>query len=193
MVRPREFDEETVLEAAMRCFWLYGYEQTSMRDLADEMGLTSASIYNAFGDKRSLYRQALTFYLEHVVGDRIARVGVLPPREAIHAFFHDVVGRSVSDRQRRGCMLVNTALDVPAADKELRALVAEKMAYIESFFRQCIAAGQKAGTITHRQPPETLAKVLLSVLLGLRVLARARPEREVLERAAGGALALLDD
>jgi AcrR family transcriptional regulator len=48
----------------MRCFWNRGFEQTSMRDLAGEMGITSASLYNAFGDKRSLYRRALDYYLE---------------------------------------------------------------------------------------------------------------------------------
>ena len=50
MPRPREFDEPTVLEAAMRWFWNRGFKQTSMRDLAGEIGITSASLYNAFGD-----------------------------------------------------------------------------------------------------------------------------------------------
>src|SRR5258708_39246473 len=58
MARPREFDETTVLEAAMNCFWAQGFEQTSVRDLAEQMGITGASLYNAFGDKRSLYSQA---------------------------------------------------------------------------------------------------------------------------------------
>jgi TetR/AcrR family transcriptional repressor of nem operon len=58
MARPREFDEATVLEAAMNCFWAQGFEQTSVRDLAERMGITGASLYNAFGDKRSLYRRA---------------------------------------------------------------------------------------------------------------------------------------
>ena len=56
MARPREFDEITVLEAAMNCFWAQGFERTSVRDLAERMGITGASLYNAFGDKRSLYR-----------------------------------------------------------------------------------------------------------------------------------------
>ena len=62
MARPREFDEVTVLEAAMNCFWAQGFESTSVRDLAEEMGITGASLYNAFGDKRSLYRRALAHY-----------------------------------------------------------------------------------------------------------------------------------
>ena len=62
MARPREFDERAVLDAAVQCFWARGYEATSVRDLAQGMGLTSASLYNAFGDKRSLYRRALDHY-----------------------------------------------------------------------------------------------------------------------------------
>jgi TetR/AcrR family transcriptional regulator, transcriptional repressor for nem operon len=62
MVRPREFDEAMVLEAAMNCFWAQGFGQTSVRDLAERMGITGASLYNAFGDKRSLYRQAFVHY-----------------------------------------------------------------------------------------------------------------------------------
>src|SRR5277367_1873350 len=55
MARPREFDEAAVLDAAIEKFWQRGYEATSVRDLADEMNIAGASLYNAFGDKRSLY------------------------------------------------------------------------------------------------------------------------------------------
>ena len=54
MARPREFSETAALQAAIDCFWQYGYEATSMRDLAASMGLTAPSLYNAFGDKQTL-------------------------------------------------------------------------------------------------------------------------------------------
>jgi len=95
MARPREFDEATVLEAAMNCFWAQGYELTSVRELAKQMGITGASLYNAFGDKRSLYRQVLGHYLEQTVRDRVARLEQLPPFPAIRTFF---LTRSSNDR-----------------------------------------------------------------------------------------------
>src|ERR1700740_758991 len=104
MARPRDFDETTVLEAAMNCFWARGFEQTSVRDLADQMGITGASLYNAFGDKRSLYRQAFTPYLPQSVRNRVARLEKLRPAAAIEAFFDEIIERSVGDKQRRGCM-----------------------------------------------------------------------------------------
>ena len=65
------------------------------------------------------------------------------------------------------------------------------MVFIEAFFRRCVAAGQKDGSIIRTRSADEVAKLLLSVLLGIRVLARSRPQREVLEGAANGALALL--
>jgi TetR/AcrR family transcriptional regulator, transcriptional repressor for nem operon len=191
MARPREFDETTVLEAAMNCFWAQGFEQTSVRDLAERMGITGASLYNAFGDKRSLYRQVFIRYLEQTVRDRVARLEKLSPALAIRAFFDEIIERSVDDEQRRGCMLVNAALELAPYDPEFQKLVAEEMIFIEAFFRRCIEAGRKEGSITDARPADELAKFLLSVLLGIRVLARTRPQRDVLEGPANGVLGLL--
>lgn len=191
MGRPREFDETTALETAMRCFWAQGYESTSVRELAEEMGITGASLYNAFGDKRSLYRRALAHYLETSIRDRVSRLERLPPFPAIRAFFDEIIERSITDKQRRGCMLVNSALELAPYDAEFRKVVSREMIFIEAFFRRCIVAGQQDGTISANRPAAELAKMLLSVLLGIRVLARTRPQRPVLEGAANGALGLL--
>lgn len=191
MARPREFDKATALEAAMNCFWAHGFEQTSVRDLAERMGIGGASLYNAFGDKRSLYREAFIHYVAQTVQDRVARLEKLPPARAIGKFFDEIIERSVSDEEHRGCMLVNAALEIAPYDLEIRRLVVEEMIFIESFFRRCIEAGQKNGSIADSRAADDLAKLLLSVLIGIRVLARTRPQREVLEGAANGALGLL--
>ncbi len=192
MGRPREFDEAEVLEAAMGCFWTQGYEATSVRDLAGRMGITGASLYNAFGDKRALYRRALDHYVQQGVRERVGRLEAgLPPLGAIRAFFDEVVERSSRDPHHRGCMLVNAALEVGPHDAALRRAVAEELAFIEAFFRRCVSAGQDDGTVTSPQPADALAQLLLSVLLGIRVLARTRPCRRLLEGAANAALAAL--
>lgn len=182
MGRPREFDETAVLQAAVRCFWSQGYEATSVRDLAHSMGITGASLYNAFGDKRSLFRRSLDHYIANSFGDRARRLeGELPPLEALEAFFSEVIERSISDKERKGCMLVNSALELAPHDKEFRKVVAGVLGEVEAFFRRCVAAGQALGKITTAQSAEDLARLLLGVLLGIRVLARSRPERELLE------------
>src|SRR5271155_5916307 len=79
MARPREFDEGAVLDAAVLCFWSRGYEATSVRDLVEKTGITAASLYNAFGDKRALYQRALDRYVEESISGRIRRCEELPP------------------------------------------------------------------------------------------------------------------
>src|SRR5271167_1034740 len=118
----------------MNCFWAQGFEQTSVRDLAERMGITGASLYNAFGDKRSLYRMAFVHYLAQTVRDRVARLQKLPPAQAIRTFFNEIIERSVADEQRRGCMLVNAALGLAPYDAEFQKIVTEEMVSIETVF-----------------------------------------------------------
>jgi TetR/AcrR family transcriptional regulator, transcriptional repressor for nem operon len=193
MARPREFDEDAVLDAAVYQFWLRGYKATSVRDLAKSMGITSASLYNAFGDKRSLFRRALAHYVECSFSDRVSRFeNRLHPREAIQAFFREIVERSVSDEDHKGCLLVNSALEVAPYDAEFQKTIADVLVKVESFFRRCVAAGQVSGEIPNAASADDLARLLLGTLLGIRVLARARPERALLEGLMRPVLSLLD-
>src|SRR5258708_10156213 len=113
MARPREFDEAVALDAATDCFWRDGYEATSVRDLAARMGITSTSLYNAFGDKRSLFRQVLRRYTECSTRARIARLeSGLAPKQAVRAFLTEIIGRALNDRDRRGCLLGESALEI---------------------------------------------------------------------------------
>ena len=192
MARPRELDEGAVLDAAVLCFWSRGYEATSVRDLVEKTGITAASLYNAFGDKRAIYKKALDHYVEGSVADRIRRCETLAPRDAIGAFFEEILKRSLGDRERKGCMLVNAALDVAPHDPGFLKIVTEVLAEIEAFFLACVKAGQADGTITRSLPAGTLSRHLLGVLMGIRVLARVRPERTLLEGVVAPSLALLD-
>jgi TetR/AcrR family transcriptional regulator, transcriptional repressor for nem operon len=192
MARPREFDEEFVLGAAIRCFWNRGYEATSVKDLVAESGITAASIYNAFGDKRALFRAALDHYVEDSIGERLRRCEALPAREAIGAFFDEILHRSLRDRDHKGCLLVNSALEIAPHDAEFQRVIAAVLCRIERFFLECIKAGQAEGTITRSVAAPDLAHHLLAALMGVRVLARVRPERPLLEGAIAAAFALLD-
>ncbi len=170
------------MEAAIRCFWSRGYAATSVRDLALAMGITGASLYNAFGDKRALFGLALDHYIKRGFCERSARLEQqLPPREAILTFFNEIIELSLGDPEHKGCFIVNAALEVAPHDPEFKALLATVQEGMESFFLRCISAGQVQGSITTAQPADDLARLCLGVLMGLRVLARSRPERELLE------------
>jgi TetR/AcrR family transcriptional repressor of nem operon len=193
MGRPREFDESEVLQLAAEVFRAKGYKATSTRDLTLSMGLTSASIYNAFTDKRALYLRALAEYLDRNLRERIVRLGALPSAgDAIVGFFDEIIERSLADPRHRGCLLVNTALEATSEDRDLQHLVANHTLMIEGFFRSRIVAGQSAGEIPADRPADDIAKLLLSMVMGLRVLVRVRPDRELLIGLVRPTLAMLN-
>lgn len=189
MGRPRSFDDSTVLDAALACFWARGYEATSVRDLIEAMGISGPSLYNAFGDKRELYAEALEHYCRtrtHPLLERIEQQheGVA----AVIAFFGEIVERSLADRERKGCFLVNSALEVAPHDKMMSRVVSAHLEAIRGFLRRHLQSAQASGVADLAADPSGSADHLLSVLLGMRVLARSRPERELLERTIGSAL-----
>ena len=174
----------------MERFWADGFAGTSVRDLGEVMGLGQASVYNAFGDKRALFTRCLDRYLDANMRARIARVETsLPPRQAIEAFLMEIVARSLESRL--GCMLANAALEVAPHDPEIADVVAERMSELEAFFRRCIIAGQRDNDISRAVNPTDAACLLLTTVMGLRVLARGFPDKAVLEGAARQALGVL--
>jgi TetR/AcrR family transcriptional repressor of nem operon len=193
MARPITFDETVALDVAIECFWRRGYEATSVRDLAAAMGIAGTSLYNSFGSKRALFVQALVRYVDRVMRPRFKRLQTaLPPKRAIVEFFDEVIDYSLSDRSRRGCLLVNSALEVAPHDPKLRSEIARRMDEVEAFFHRLITAAQRDGSIPRKLDARDTARLLLAVLLGIRVLARSKPKRALLEGIARPALALLN-
>ncbi len=191
MPRPREFDDAAVLDAATDQFWRYGYAATSVRDLGQAMRLVPASLYNAFGSKHALFTLCLDRYLDRNMRERVARLEAsTPPRTAIETFLNEIVSRSLADP--RGCLLVNSALELAPHDAEVGTVIAARLAELEGFFRRCIAAGQRDGSIASTYSARNLARLMLTTVMGLRVLARALPEPALLRGATRQALALLE-
>jgi len=180
MARPREFDEDTALEAAAQRFWNNGYEATSMRDLAEHTGMTTPSLYNAFGDKRAIYRLALDRYVRLTLEAGSAILGGDdPPLRALERYFDALIEEALADRLRKGCFAVNTALEL-AHDQDFRDVVIGAFDEVERSVRDCVAAGQRDGSIATSQPAADIARLALSIVLGIRVLARTNPNRELL-------------
>jgi TetR/AcrR family transcriptional repressor of nem operon len=193
MARTKEFDENRAIDAAVDCFWLNGYEGTSVRDLAQSMGIGGASLYNAYGDKRALFARSLERYASRSMRERIGRLEARrQPKEAIRAFLAEIIDRSLKDPDRRGCLLVNSALDVAPHDAKIGRVVAGYLDEIRAFFRRNIEAGRKAGQMPRDLDPEQVSGHLLGVVLGIRVLALTGAKRRLLEGVAWPALDLLD-
>ena len=193
MSRTKTFDEDRAVDAAVDCFWARGYEATSVRDLAEAMGIGGASLYNAYGDKRELFALALERYANRSMRERIARIETrYPPKEAIGAFLAEIIDRSAKDPDCKGCLLVNSALDVAPHDAEIGKVVGGYLDEIRGFFRRNIEAARKAGQVARRIDAEDVSGHLLGIVLGIRVLARTGAKRRLLEGVARPALDLLE-
>src|SRR5260370_22187430 len=171
-------DEQQAIDSAVDCFWARGYEATSVRDLAARMGIGGASLYNAYGDKRALFTKALERYANRSMRERIARLEARHrPKEAIHAFMAEIIDRSLKDPDRKGCLLVNSALDVAPHDAEIGEVVAAYFDEIRAFFQRNIEAARRAGQAPRKIDAEAISGHLLGGLLVIRVLARTRARR----------------
>lgn len=192
MGRSKTFDEDRVIDAAVDCFWRHGYEATSVRDLTEAMGIGGASLYHAYGDKRELFVLSLERYANRSMRERIARIEMRhPPRQAIGAFLAEIINRSVSDPDCKGCLLVNSALDVASRDAALGKSVAAYLDEIRAFFRRSLEAGKQSGDVAERLDVDVVSAHLLGVVLAIRVLARTGARRSLLEGVAQPALDML--
>nr|WP_276557287.1 TetR/AcrR family transcriptional regulator [Prosthecomicrobium hirschii] len=180
------------MEAAIDCFWARGLEATSVRDLAGRMGINGPSLYNAFGDKRSLFMRALEHYAVRSMRERIGRMERLPdPKAAIAAFFGELISASLADPDRRGCLIVNTALEVAPHDPEIAILIAAYLDEIEAFFRRALVRAAAAGDLVPSVEPTDMARLLLGLVIAVRVMARTVSDRSRLDGMVRPILALI--
>lgn len=194
MSRPRALTNELILDRAVPVFWQRGYAATSLRDLTRATGLGASALYHRFADKDGLFVEVLRRYADQGLSERLARLGALPdPLAAICAFFDELVAISADDPERRGCLLVNTALDGGAIGPAARAMVRARLGAVEAFFRVQLERVRDAGRLTATIDPATQAEVLLGTVLAIRVLARLDPDRARLARLVAQALAPMSD
>lgn len=173
MPRLKNFDEQVALERAMEVYWAKGYEGTSIHDLVAAMGINKGSLYNTFGSKKELFTRAFLKY------DRERRRTLLAQLEklgdsyaAIANLFEWFVSQSESDPARKGCLMVNTALELPNHPADVQEVVSAAIEDFEAFFERTIRIGQERGQILATLDPTQAAPWLLSQALGLRVLSR---------------------
>jgi len=189
MPRPRQHCDEAILDKALDIFWNRGYAATSMRDLSAACGLSIAALYHRFTDKDGLFVAVLRRYADQGLRERLARLAdVRPPLRAIRTFFDELIEMSICDPDRRGCLLVNTALDGAALPDAAGDMVRERLGEIEAFFRVKLHEARSDGSLAPSIKPAAAAESLLGTVLAVRVLARLNPESRRLRRLVRSAL-----
>ena len=169
----KSFDTDLALSKAMKVFWSKGYDATSMTDLTKAMQINKGSLYNAFGGKRPLFVKAILKYDLENRRKTLAQLEAQDdPMTAFGTMFDGLIKQSLSDKEKKGCLLVNTALELPSHDAETRAIVTSGLQDFEDFFRRGVEIAQKRGQVTATIDAQSAAKGLMALVVGLRVLAR---------------------
>jgi len=178
----KSFDTDQAIDRATQVFWAKGYEATSLADLMNAMGINKGSFYNAFGSKKKLFTESLLKYDREQRKQFFADLSAMnDPVTAITKIFDELVGQSLSDKELKGCFLVNTALDLPNHDKDTKGTVTRGFKEVVSFFKAQIELGQTSGVIPSEINPDITSKGLFALLVGLRVLSRGAYDYESLK------------
>ena len=194
MARTKEFDPEAALQAALELFWQRGYEATSMSDLVDHLGIGRASIYATFGSKHELYLKALERYdragLPPIMRE-LSRPG--PALPAVRAVVRRYATEAADDRLRlNGCLVTNTASELAPHDTAAARRVERNWDHLETVLHSALVRAQAQGELAAGRDPLALARMLLVLLQGLRVVGKASADPARVRDAAEQALALLD-
>lgn len=193
MARPREFDVQKVLQAAQETFWEQGYEATSLDDLVRRMGVQRASLYATFGDKRALFLAALKRYeADSLAALRTALAGARSPRRAIRELFEGFVDGVCANGATRGCLCVNTTVELAPHDPEIATELKRHGRQVEAVLADAVKRGIKAGEFSRRLDPKAVARFLTNATLGLAVKAKMAPGRRVLNQIVTSTLSVLD-
>jgi TetR/AcrR family transcriptional repressor of nem operon len=193
MGRPREFDERDALVAAMQVFWLKGYVATSMADLMKAMELHKGSIYKAFGGKHQLFVSALKHYLkEEASGMRHAFESAETPKDAIRAFLRTTLSECVTGPVCRGCLMMNSVVELAPHDEAVRSIIEGFMKRIRVELTKWISRGQETGQFRSDRKPDELAEYLMFVKAGILSASKVKLEAQDPFRAAELALSAIE-
>jgi TetR/AcrR family transcriptional repressor of nem operon len=189
MPRPREFDEDLVLDAAMHLFWTKGYEGTSLSDLESALGVGRQSLYNAFGDKRQLFLASLDRYRRRASEALVALASGSKGIDAIRAYFHASVDMLAGHGDHRGCFVARSLVDHGQHDPEVAQRCNVSNRHIQDSLAIALRTARARGEIRPDVPIEATARALTAQLSGLSVLVRGDATKAELKEAVD---ALLD-
>lgn len=193
MGRPRQFDEAQALDRALQTFWARGFEATSLDDLCQAMEIGRSSLYQAFGSKHNLLIAALDRYDATAVA-RIEAVlsAPRPIRESIALLLDGMVEESVGTAGGRGCFMGNCAAELARRDPAVADRLRRSLGLIEGALRDGLARARDAGEFAPDYDVTRTARFLTGTIQGLRLIAKTRPERAVLDDIVVTALKCLD-
>ena len=193
MARQKEFDQDKALDKAMTLFWQKGYEATSIQDLVNHMGIGRRSLYDTFKSKHDLFIACLDRYRDManesiVTSDEL----LVSPKAAIQEIFEGIAAEAVADRNRKGCFVVNSAVELAGQDDAVAIRSREGFQDLEFIFHRLLHHAQQARELSPDHDIRALAQYLVNAVFGIRVISKVNPDKQVLTNVVNLTLSILD-
>ncbi|KZL15850.1 HTH-type transcriptional repressor ComR [Pseudovibrio axinellae] len=188
-----EFDPDEALDAAIHVFWTKGFEATSTKDLMEAMGLSKSSLYQTFGSKKELFMRSLVRYCAFAGGrERASLDGQKPGKSFIVAMLRALSNPDRFPDDPRGCLLVNSTVELGKRDEEVSAYVNNRLRLSLEMFEGAIRNAQESGEISPEKDHASLARMLVMSIHGLKAMSRLNVDQSDLRPAVEEVLKLLD-
>jgi AcrR family transcriptional regulator len=188
--RPREFDVDDALAAALRVFWEKGYEGTSLTDLTDAMGITRPSLYAAFGNKEALFRKALDLY-EH---EKLAYIGealVAPTSRGVaERLLRGALEMQTSECEPRGCLRVISSVTCGAEAGSVKADLQSRRASSQQALLDRMERAKAEGDLPPHTDVQGITNYLIAILQGMSVQAGSGATKAQLEEIVRTSMAM---
>lgn len=186
MARPREFDEAEALDRAMEVFWKQGYENTSLNDLLEAMGIQRGSFYNTFGSKKETYLRALDRYGQFMTegGPYTELAHQEPGLEALQRLIDRYLESVAGDSVLKGCFFTHASKENRGNDPEIQKAVMAGLQRMQGLIVACVEAAQRDGQLPDHVDPRGAALAFMASAWGFHVMAEAGVPLEDLKHAA---------
>jgi TetR/AcrR family transcriptional repressor of nem operon len=182
IARTKAFDRKKALIQAMRLFWRKGYAATSIEDLTEALHLSRSSLYDTFGDKRTLFLEALKFYSERVISITEHTLKTSSsPIAGIQAIFAGLIYGIGQEPGSIGCFMVNSIAELVPYDPDVTKLAEEFADGFQQLLKTALTEASVQKIVTKKQTPEQFAAYVYNTIQGMRVLIKAGATREQLQ------------
>ncbi|GAC27223.1 TetR/AcrR family transcriptional regulator [Brumicola pallidula] len=190
--RPQKYNSDEALDKAILVFWSKGFTATSLDDLANAMNMNRPSIYNAFGDKESVYRQAFSRFFTQL-GSQSTLILFDEPdiKRAMKLFYNTALDTYFSGDQALGCFVTCTATVEAATHSEIRKDLNVAINSIDVVIEKRLLRAQQEGNWPRDRDLKTVAKLLHATLQSLAVRARSGEARGSLDAMYTGVVDML--
>ncbi|MBB3065385.1 TetR/AcrR family transcriptional regulator [Limibacillus halophilus] len=171
--RPLEFDRATAVRQALDAFWRRGYQGVSVTDLAEVMSITRTSFYNSFGDRQSVFKEALDVYRreapDSALADIPAGVAVVP---AVRQVFRNICRARIEDPEARGCLVVNTLGQMGNLEGEVDSYLKRAISNGTKVIERLLSQAVEQGEIPPIADLKAASKSFVAFLIGLNTLSK---------------------